>query len=132
MSVVTDARDELIAGLKNLEDGSDELLKQGQVIKILSEIDLNDRKLEFDMEKEETRKLEKSNETVYSQTDKELRKLDLGIRFLDAILDPWSLIARTLLNNHTRVKRDVMGYQFEETGVISSHTLSNAQKDKYD
>ena len=132
MSVVIDARDKLVENLTKLQDGSDEMLKQTQAIKMLSEIDRDDRKLEFEISKEETRKLEKSNELVYSEADAQLRKIDLAIRAIDVILNPGSRLIGIFMNNRIRVKRDVMGYQFEETGVIGSHTFNNAQKDKCD
>ena len=132
MSVVSDARDEAVADLKKLEPGSDAKLKQAQVIKILSEADNLDRRLDFEIDKEETRKLEKSNELVYSEIETQLRKIDLGIKLLDVILNPGASLIRTFANNKVRIKRDVMGYQYEETGVIGSHTFNNAQKDKYD
>lgn len=125
-------RNKMLDDLLNLEAGTDPVVKQAQAIKILSDIDYNDRRLEFDIEKEETRKLEKSNEYVYSQIDMELKKIDRCIDFMNAIFTPGQNVLRTILNNVTRVRRDVMGYQFEETGVIGSHTFNNAQKDKYD
>ena len=132
MSVVIDARDEMVEDLAKLAPGSDELLRQAQAIKIMSEIDREDRKLEFEVNKEETRKLEKSNERIYSEGDAQLRKIELAIRAIDAILNPGSRLIGIFMNNRIRVKRDIMGYTFEETGVIGSHTLNNAQKDKYD
>ena len=131
MSAVIDARDVLIDELYSLSPG-DEKLKQVEAIKILSDIDREDRKLEFEIEKEETRKVEKSNEYVYSEYDRKLRKIDLGIRLLDVILNPGASLVRTFANNRVRIRRDVMGYQFEENGVIGSTTYKNAQKDKYD
>ena len=131
MNVVIDARDEMIEELKDLKPGSDEKLRQVQMIKIMSDIDRDDQKLEFERDKEETRKMEKSNEYVYSESDAQLKKIDLAIRAIDAILNPGSLV-RTILNNRTKVKRDIMGYNFETTGVIGSNTLNNALKDKYD
>ena len=131
MSVVIEARDEMIERLRNIKEG-DELLKYAQAIKIMSEIDINDRKLDFDKEKEETRKLEKSNDRIYSGTELELRKIDLAIKAIDIILNPGARLLGIFMNNRVRVKRDVMGYQFEETGVVGSHTFNNAQKDKYD
>ena len=150
MSVVLEARDEMLAKLKKLEPGSDEILRQTKVVQILSDIEKEDRKLifeetkeetrklekaselEFDREKEETRKLEKSNEFVYSQVNTELRKIDLAIHALDVLLNPGARLLGLILNNKTRVKRDKMGYEFEENGVIGSHTFVNSQKDKYD
>ena len=149
MNVIIEARDKLVSDLKRLEPGSEELARQVEAIKSMSEIDIGDRNLEFEVakeetrkaeklselefekEKEETRKLEKSNETQYSSAEIELRKIDLAIELIDVVLNPGNLI-KTILNNSTRVKRDIMGYQFEETGVIGSHTFNNAQKDKYD
>lgn len=131
MSVIIEARDEMIERLRNIKEG-DELLKYAQAIKIMSEIDINDRKLDFDKEKEETRKLEKSNDRIYSGTELELRKIDLAIKAIDIILNPGARLLGIFMNNRVRVKRDVMGYQFEETGVVGSHTFNNAQKDKYD
>lgn len=133
MSVVIEARDEMIEQLLNLKAGSEEILRQAQAIKIMSEINRDDEKLEFEREKEDTRKMEKSNEFVYySETESQLKKIDLAIKAIDVILNPGSRLFGIFMNNRTRVKRDIMGYNFEETGVIGSHTLNNAQKDKYD
>ena len=133
MSVVIEARDEMIEQLSTLKAGSEEMLRQAQAIKIMSEINRDDEKLEFEREKEDTRKMEKSNEFVYySETEMQLKKIDLAIKAIDVILNPGSRLFGIFMNNHTRVKRDVMGYNFETTGVIGSHTLNNAQKDKYD
>lgn len=132
MSVVSEARDEAVADLRKLEPGSDAMLKHAQTIKILTEADNLDRRLEFEVEKEETRKVEKSNEYISNEYDRQLRWVELGIRALDVILNPSASLIRTFANNKVRIKRDVMGYQYEETGVIGSHTFNNAQKDKYD
>ena len=132
MSVLSDARNEMADELLTLTPGSDELLKQAQAIKIISEADNIDQRLEFEREKEETRKLEKSNEYVSAQYDAELRKIDLAIKALDVILNPGSRLFGIFMNNRVRVKRDLMGYDFETTGVVGSHTFNNAQKDKYD
>ena len=132
MSVVSEARDEAVADLRKLEPGSDAMLKHAQVVKILTEADNLDRRLEFEVEKEETRKMEKSNEYISNEYDRQLRWVELGIRALDVILNPSASLIRTFANNKVRIKRDVMGYQYEETGVIGSHTFNNAQKDKYD
>lgn len=130
--LVLDTREGMLRDMASLTPGSDELLKQAQAVKIISEISNNDRKLEFEIEKEETRKLEKSNEYIVAQIDSELRKIDLAIKALDVILNPGARLFGIFMNNRVRVKRDVMGYTFEETGVIGSHTFNNAQKDKYD
>ena len=45
MSVVSDARDEAVADLRKLEPGSDEKLRQAQVVKTLTEADNLDRRL---------------------------------------------------------------------------------------
>ena len=132
MSVISDARDAMVTELYSLEPGSTEKLNQAQVIKILSYIELSDRKHEFEVEKEETRKVEKSNEYVYSEYDRQLRKIDLGIRLLDVILNPGASLLRTFANNRVRIQRDEMGYHFEEHGVVGSHTFNNSQRDKYD
>lgn len=133
MSVVIEARDEMIEQLSTLKAGSEEMLRQAQAIKIMSEINRDDEKLEFEREKEDTRKMEKSNEFVYySETEMQLKKIDLAIKAIDVILNPGSRLFGIFMNNRTRVRRDVMGYNFETTGVIGSHTLNNAQKDKYD
>lgn len=132
MSVVIEARDEMIADLKDLAPGSEEKLRQVQAIKIMSEIDRDDQKLEFDREKEETRKLEKSNEARYSEVDMELRKIDRALNLIEIILNPGATLTRTILNNKVKIRRDLMGYDFETTGVVGSHTFNNAQKDKYD
>lgn len=133
MSVVIEARDEMVEQLSTLKAGSEELLRQTQAIKIMSEINRDDEKLEFERGKEDTRKMEKSNEFVYySETESQLKKIDLAIKAIDVILNPGSRLFGIFMNNRTRVRRDIMGYNFEETGVIGSHTLNNAQKDKYD
>ena len=132
MSVVIDARDDLVKELKNLAPGSDELLKQAQAIKILSEADINDRRLEFDVDKEETRKLERSNDLAMAEIDRKLSWIEAGIRLIDIIFGNVTSFGKTAMNNKVRIKRDLMGYQFEETGVVGSHTFNNAQKDKYD
>lgn len=133
MSVVIEARDEMVEQLSTLKAGSEEMLRQAQAIKIMSEINRDDEKLEFEREKEDTRKMEKSNEFVYySETEMQLKKIDLAIKAIDVLLNPGSRLFGIFMNNRTRVKRDVMGYNFETTGVIGSHTLNNAQKDKYD
>lgn len=132
MSVVIEARDDMVEQLINLNPGSEEMLRQAQAIKIMSEIDRDDRKLDFDVEKEETRKLERANELAYSDFEMELKKIDRAISIVEAILNPGATIAKTFMNNRVRIKRDIMGYTYEETGVIGSHTFNNAQKDKYD
>ncbi len=132
MGVVIEARDEMIEKLLNLAPGSDEQLKQAQAIKILSEVDLNDRKLEFEIDKEETRKLERSYEYQHSELDRQLMWIDRGLRLLEIWANPLASLRKTAMNNKVRIQRDVMGYQYEETGVIGSHTFNNAQKDKYD
>jgi hypothetical protein len=133
MSVVIEARDEMVEQLLNLKAGSEEMLRQAQAIKIMSEINRDDEKLEFEREKEDTRNMEKSDEFVYySETEMQLKKIDLAIKAIDVILNPGSRLFGIFMNNRTRVRRDVMGYNFETTGVIGSHTLNNAQKDKYD
>lgn len=132
MGNVIDARDEMVEQLCSLTPGSDEMLRHVQAIKIMSDIDREDRKFEFDVEKEETRKLEKSNEYEYSEYDRQLKWIDLGIKLLDVVLNPGERLLGRFMNNRVRMKRDIMGYQFEETGVIGSHTFNNAQKDKYD
>lgn len=129
---IVEVRDQMIEDLLKLTPGSDEVLKQAQAIKVISDINRDDRKFEFEVDKEETRKLEKSNELEYSVIDAELKKIDLAIRFIDVVLNPGSRLLGIFMNNRVRVKRDVMGYQFEESGVIGSHTFNNAQKDKYD
>lgn len=132
MSVVIEARDHLVEKLYSLEPGSTEMLQLTQVIRTLSDIDLDDRRFEFDVNKEETRKLERSNDIAYSELDTQLKKIDIGIRLLNVLLEPGANIFRTLANNKVRIRRDIMGYQYEETGVIGSHTFTNAQKDRYD
>ena len=132
MSVIIEARDDMVSKLKKLEAGSDELLRQTKAIQIMSDINREDQKLEFDREKEETRKLEKSNEFEYSQVTTDLKKIDLAIQAIETLLNPGSRLLGIILNNRTRLKRDKMGYEFEETGVIGSHTFVNSQKDKYD
>jgi len=129
MSVVIEARDQMIVDLKSLTPGSDELLNQTQAIKIMSEIDLNDRKHEFDVEREETRKLEKSNEYQYSELERQLMWIDRVLRGIEIISNPLAAIKRTAMINRTKIVRDEMGYHYEDTGVIGSHTLSNALKD---
>lgn len=130
--LIRDTRDGMVKDLAHLPAGSDEILKQAQAIKIISEIDLNDRKLEFDIEKEETRKVEKSNEYINAEYDRQLTWIDRGIKILEAISNPGASLIRTFANNRVKIKRDIMGYTYEETGVIGSHTFNNALKDKYD
>ena len=132
MSVLTDARDDLIYDLKNLAPGSDELLKQAQAIKMISEADINERKHEFELDKEETRKVERAADLATAEIDRQLRWIDIGIRIMDIVMPTAATLGKTVMNNKVRVKRDLMGYEFETTGVIGSHTLNNAQKDKYD
>ena len=132
MSVLTDARDDLVYDLKNLQPGSDSLLKQAQAIKMISEADINERKHEFDMEKEETRRTERSEDRATAELDRQLRWIEFGIRVMDIIVPNATSLSKTIINNRVKIKRDIMGYTFEETGVIGSHTLNNAQKDKYD
>lgn len=47
MSVVIEARDEMVEQLSTLKAGSEELLRQTQAIKIMSEINRDDEKLEL-------------------------------------------------------------------------------------
>lgn len=129
MSVVIEARDEMIKDLKKLAPGSVELLNQTQAIRTMSEIDLNDRKHEFEVEKEETRKMEKSNERIYAEYDRQLMWIDRGLRLLEIISNPLAAIKRTSMINKVKILRDEMGYHYEDTGVIGSHTLNNALKD---
>jgi hypothetical protein len=132
MNVVMEARDTLVTQLYSLDPGSEEMLRHVQAIKIMSDIDRDDRKLDFDVEKEETRKLERSNDLVYSDLDRQIKWFEVGIKLMDVIFNPGERLIGRILNNKVRIKRDIMGYQFEETGVIGSHTFNNAQKDKYD
>ena len=132
MSNVIEARDEMIEQLRYLEPGSDNLVKQVQAIKTMSDIDRDDRRLEFERDKEETRKLEKSNEYQLSEYDRQLRWIDLGIKLIDVILNPGERLLGRVMNNKVKIKRDIMGYQFEENGVIGSTTYKNSQRDKYD
>ena len=132
MGVLEDARDYLAYDLKNLIPGSDELLKQAQAIKMLSEADINERKLEFDMDKEETRKVERAADLAAAELDKQLRWIDFGIKVMDIVFPNVTSLSKTIMNNHVRIRRDIMGYEFETTGVVGSHTFNNAQKDKYD
>ncbi len=132
MGVLEDARDDLVYDLKKLEPGSDALLKQAQAIKLISEADINERKHEFDVDKEETRKVERAADLAASELDKQLNWIEIGIKFLDIFVPTAATLGKTAMNNHVRIKRDIMGYEFETTGVIGSHTLNNAQKDKYD
>ncbi len=132
MSVIIDARDKLISDVYKLEPGSAELLRQVEAAETLNNMDLNNRKHEFEIEKEETRKFEKSNEYMAAQYDTELRKIELAIRAIDTILNPGSRIATTVMNNYVRMKRDRWGYEFETEGVIGSKTFSDAKRDKYD
>ena len=132
MSNVIEARDEMIEQLRYLEPGSDNLVKQVQAIKTMSDIDRDDRRLEFERDKEETRKLEKSNEYQLSEYDRQLRWIDLGIKLIDVILNPGERLLGRVMNNKVKIKRDIMGYQFEENNVIGSTTYKNSQRDKYD
>ena len=132
MSVLTDARDYLIDDLKTLTPGSDELLKQAQAIKMISEADINERKHEFDMDKEETRKVERAADLAAAELDKQLNWIEIGIKFLDIFVPTAATLGKTAMNNRVRIRRDIMGYEFETTGVVGSHTFNNAQKDKYD
>ena len=132
MSVLTDARDDLVYDLKNLQPGSDSLLKQAQAIKMISEADINERKHEFDMEKEETRRTERSEDRATAELDRQLRWIEFGIRVMDIIVPNATSLSKTIINNRVKIKRDIMGYNYEETGVIGSKTFNNALKDKYD
>ena len=132
MGVLEDARDDLVYDLKKLEPGSDALLKQAQAIKLISEADINEKKHEFDVDKEETRKVERAADLAKAEIDRQLSWIDFGIRVMDILVPAAATLGKTAMNNKVRVKRDIMGYHFEETGVIGSHTLNNAQKDKYD
>lgn len=132
MSVLIDARDDLVYDLKKLEPGSDALLKQAQAIKLISEADINERKHEFEIDKEETRKLERATDLAIAEIDRKLSWIEVGIKALDVIANPAASLRKTAMNNKVRIKRDIMGYNFETTGVIGSTTLNNAQKDKYD
>lgn len=132
MGVLEDARDDLVYDLKKLEPGSDALLKQAQAIKLISEADINERKHEFDVDKEETRKVERAADLAKAEIDRQLSWIDFGIRVMDILVPAAATLGKTAMNNSVRIRRDVMGYHFEETGVIGSHTLNNAQKDKYD
>lgn len=132
MGVLEDARDYLIDDLKNLTPGSDELLKQAQAIKMISEADINERKHEFDMDKEETRKVERAADLAAAELDKQLNWIEIGIKFLDIFVPTAATLGKTAMNNRVRIRRDIMGYEFETTGVVGSHTFNNAQKDKYD
>ena len=132
MSVLTDARDYLIDDLKTLTPGSDALLKQAQAIKMISEADINEKKHEFDMDKEETRKVERAADLAAAELDKQLNWIEIGIKFLDIFVPTAATLGKTAMNNRVRIRRDIMGYEFETTGVVGSHTFNNAQKDKYD
>lgn len=132
MSVLSDARDDMIHDLKNLPPGSDELLKHAQAIKIVTEADINERKHEFEVEKEETRRTERAEDRATAELDRQLRWIEFGIQVMNIIVPNATSVSKTIMNNKVKIKRDIMGYTFEETGVIGSHTLNNAQKDKYD
>lgn len=132
MGVLEDARDDLIYDLKKLEPGSDALLKQAQAIKMISEADINERKHEFELEKEETRKVERATDLEAAEIDRQLGWIEIGIKFLDIFVPTAATLGKTAMNNRVRIKRDLMGYEFETTGVVGSHTFNNAQKDKYD
>ncbi len=108
------------------------MLRQVQSIKVLSDINNEDRRIEFEIDKEERRALEKANEYANAQIDEEIRKIETIIRILDTIINPGTRLLGIFMNNRVRIKRDIMGYTFEETGVVGSHTLNNAQRDKYD
>ena len=132
MGVLTDARDDLVYDLKKLEPGSDAVLKQAQAIKLIFEADLNERKHEFEIDKEETRKLERATDLAVAEIDRKLSWIEVGIKAVDVIFNPMANLKKAAMNNKVRIKRDIMGYEFETTGVIGSHTFNNAQKDKYD
>ena len=132
MSVLTDARDDMIHDLKTLPPGSDELLKHAQAIKIVTEADINERRLEFEHDKEETRRTERAEDRATAELDRQLRWIEFGIQVMNIIVPNATSLSKTVMNNSVKIKRDIMGYTFEETGVIGSHTLNNAQKDKYD
>jgi hypothetical protein len=123
--------DKMLDDMMVLDPGSDAVLKQAQAIKTIKDADINDRRLAFEQDKEDTRKMEKSNEYVYSGLNFKLAVIDIAIKALDTILSPGAKIATTKMNNKTRVKRDLMGYDFETDNVYGSHTFSNAQRDNY-
>lgn len=130
--VIMDAANKLIAQLDYLEPGSQEMLRQVQSVKILLDANNEERRIDFEIEKEERRALEKANEYANAQIDEEIRKIEVVIRVLDMIINPGTRLLGIFMNNRVRIKRDIMGYTFEETGVVGSHTLNNAQKDRYD
>ena len=132
MSELSTARDDMIIKMKNLEPGSDEILKQAKVVEIMSREDREDRRLEFEKDKEETRRMEKSNESSISWLDVKLKGVEIGVKLIDSILNNGTTLKKTSMNNKVRILRDNMGYGFEENGVVGSHTLNNAQKDHYD
>ena len=130
--LIRDTRDGMIKDLARISPGSDELLKQAQAIKIISEININDRKLDFEIEKEETRRTERAEDRATADLDRQLKWIDFGIRVMDIVFPNVTSLSKTIMNNAVRIKRDIMGYEFETTGVVGSHTFNNAQKDKYD
>lgn len=132
MSELSTARDDMIQKMKNLEPGSDEILKQAKVVEIMSREDREDRRLEFEKDKEEARRMEKSNESNISWFDVKLKGVEIGVKLIDSILNNGTTLKKTSMNNKVRILRDNMGYGFEENGVVGSHTLNNAQKDHYD
>lgn len=132
MSVLTDARDEMVYDLKRLEPGSVALLNHAQAIKTMTEADVAERKFEFEVEKEETRKVERATDLAAAEIDRKLRWIEVGIKALDVIANPLASLRKTAMINKVKIERDIMGYHFEETGVVGSNTFNNALKDKYD
>lgn len=132
MSVTSNAKDELIERLLTLEPESDGFRNVTQAVKVLTDADLNDRKLNFDIEKEETRKLEASNEMISRQMDSELRKIDMGIHLLDVIINPGERLLSKILGNKVKKSLYGRGFDYELGNVYSSQTFNEIRKDKYD
>ena len=132
MSVTSNAKDELIERLLTLDPESDGFRNVTQAVKILTDADLNDRKLDFDIEKEETRKLETSNEMISRQMDSELRKIDMGIHLIDVIINPGERLLSKILGNKVKKFLYGRGFDYELGNVYSSQTFNEIRKDKYD
>ena len=132
MSVTSNAKDELIERLLTLDPEGDGFRNVTQAVKILTDADLNDRKLDFDIEKEETRKLETSNEMISRQMDSELRKIDMGIHLIDVIINPGERLLSKILGNKVKKFLYGRGFDYELGNVYSSQTFNEIRKDKYD
>ena len=135
MSVLSVAKEDMIDKLYGLEPGTTELLNQTKVVEILSREDREDRRLEFEMNKEEARRMEQSNAFSTLVFESRLKGLDIGVKLIDSILSNGTTLKKTKMNNDTKKYRDNVGYTFEKDGyIIGSTTMNNVQKEnsKYD